>query len=117
MLFLVEGFPSVIVAVIAFAVIPDSPGTATYLTQRERRVASLRLRREKEHGVNVLAQRRLNFREILQTLIDPKAYITAVSTNSFGYLKRLVPGAWALKEARELPSSFLGLFLNNKPLK
>lgn len=38
LLFLIEGFPSVIVSVIAWSVIPDSPQTAHYLTRRERRL-------------------------------------------------------------------------------
>ncbi|KAJ6444333.1 ATP-binding family member B [Purpureocillium lavendulum] len=46
LLFLIEGFPSVIVSVIAWSVIPDSPQTASYLTKREKKVARLRLRHE-----------------------------------------------------------------------
>ena len=46
MLFLVEGFPSVLVAAIAWNVVPDSPQTAHYLTPREKKIARLRLRRE-----------------------------------------------------------------------
>ncbi|KAF4123787.1 Major Facilitator Superfamily [Geosmithia morbida] len=48
LLFLVEGFPSVIVSVVAWSVIPDSPQTARYLTKREKKVARLRLRSEQE---------------------------------------------------------------------
>ncbi|CAH0001454.1 unnamed protein product [Clonostachys byssicola] len=47
LLFLIEGFPSVIAGVIAFRVIPDSPQTVSYFTKRERKVARLRLRGEK----------------------------------------------------------------------
>lgn len=47
MLFLIEGFPSVFAAVVAWFVIPDSPQTASYLTAREKKVARLRLRHEK----------------------------------------------------------------------
>src|SRR4051794_24990335 len=36
LLFLLEGFPSVLVAVIAWHTIPDSPSTASYLTRREK---------------------------------------------------------------------------------
>lgn len=38
-LFLVEGFPSVVVAVFAWVLIPDSPGRARFLTRRQRVVA------------------------------------------------------------------------------
>ena len=76
-LFLVEGFPSIIVAVLAWYYIPDSPDTASYLKPRLRQVASVRLRAEN----NVAKSERksgLHWREILGTLMDPKCYITAV---------------------------------------
>ncbi|KAL2120404.1 hypothetical protein VTJ04DRAFT_4431 [Mycothermus thermophilus] len=43
LLFLVEGFPSVIAALVAWHRIPDSPDTAHFLTPRQRHVARLRL--------------------------------------------------------------------------
>ena len=82
MLFLVEGFPSVIVAILAWFYIPDSPDTAVYLTGRERRVARLRLRKGKGTRENRPTSQKLDFGEVLQTLIDPKAYVTAVSFNT-----------------------------------
>ncbi|KAI3332090.1 MFS general substrate transporter [Xylariaceae sp. AK1471] len=47
LLFLLEGFPSIIVSTIAWGVIPDSPESASYLSPRERKIALLRLRHEK----------------------------------------------------------------------
>lgn len=44
MLFLVEGFPSLIVAVFAWYYTPDSP---RFLNQREKKVAKLRPKKEK----------------------------------------------------------------------
>ncbi|KAF2838805.1 MFS general substrate transporter [Patellaria atrata CBS 101060] len=89
LLFLVEGFPSVLVAVFAWSFIPDSPGTAKFLSKRERKVAALRLRNETvqdkkeqpvidEKGDRGNKNRRLDFSEILQTLADPKCYVTAM---------------------------------------
>lgn len=43
LLFLVEGFPAVLVATAAWRLIPDSPEKATYLTRREKKIAKLRL--------------------------------------------------------------------------
>ena len=79
LLFLIEGFPSIIVAVFAWYQMPDSPSTARFLTQRQRKVARLRLR--KENGPKQQARKRskLDFKEIGQTLMDPKCYIMAVS--------------------------------------
>lgn len=77
LLFLVEGFPSIIVAIFAWCYIPDSPGTATYLKPRLRHVASIRLRSESETA-NYEWKRGLRWREIIKTLLDPKCYLTAV---------------------------------------
>lgn len=43
LLFLLEGFPAVVVATIAWRVIPDSPERASYLTAREKQIAKHRL--------------------------------------------------------------------------
>ncbi|KAL9072975.1 MAG: hypothetical protein Q9161_003197 [Pseudevernia consocians] len=75
LLFLVEGFPSIVVSVFVFLYIPDNPETARYLTRREQKVAELRLRKEtagKEAGKGGLM-----WSEIRETLIDPKSYLTA----------------------------------------
>ena len=84
LLFLVEGFPSVIIALVAWRVIPDSPQTASYLTTREKKVARLRLRNEKPQKVKAGSKSggdsgpsKLKGRELLQVLLDPIAWITA----------------------------------------
>jgi phosphatidylinositol 3,5-bisphosphate 5-phosphatase len=79
LLFLIEGFPSMIVAVFAWIHLPDSPETAKFLTVRQRKVAALRLRDEREHQRTPSGpKKRLAWREIGKTLVDPKAYLTAV---------------------------------------
>lgn len=75
LLFLLEGFPSVLIAVIAWHTIPDGPSTASYLTRREKKVACLRLRKEKHSSAP--SKPGLNFREMIETLTDPKSYLTA----------------------------------------
>ncbi|KAK1998766.1 major facilitator superfamily transporter [Colletotrichum falcatum] len=78
LLFLVEGFPSVLAAVAAWRIIPDSPDTAWYLTARERKVARLRLRCERlgqKRGGR--GSRRLKVGEALAVLCDPMALLTA----------------------------------------
>ena len=83
MLFLVEGFPSLIVAVFAWYQIPDSPGMARFLSRRQKKVAKLRLRKEKGVYVEPAGLKKgLNLKEIIQTLLDPKCYITAVTCSS-----------------------------------
>ncbi|KAF2703333.1 hypothetical protein K504DRAFT_485898 [Pleomassaria siparia CBS 279.74] len=83
LLFLIEGFPSVLIAVWAWDYIPDGPGSAKWLSPRQQKVAVLRLRQEKEehtrekYGVASNHRKSVNFREVLQTLQDPKCYLTA----------------------------------------
>lgn len=82
LLFLAEGFPSVLVAVLAWTVVPDSPGNARFLTKRQKTVAILRLNSAAEVGEDAHGTKEstgLRWREILQTLVDPKCYLTAVS--------------------------------------
>lgn len=84
-LFLLEGFPSIIVAVFVFLNIPDSPESAKYLIPRERRVARLRLR--KEDNVSGKGSRKggLKWREMRETVLDPKSYLTAVGFTTFQF--------------------------------
>ena len=88
LLFLIEGFPSVVISVIAWSVIPDSPQTASYLTKREKKVARLRLRNEAtaspdnanimHHTSEEASKYKIMARDLLAVLIDPKAWITAI---------------------------------------
>jgi MFS family permease len=86
LLFLLEGFPSVLVAVWAWDFVPDGPGLAKWLSPRQREVAVMRLRSEKESENNEEDEKyhgrqrrgRVNFHEVLQTLKDPKCYLTAL---------------------------------------
>lgn len=92
LLFLVEGFPSVLVAVFVWNFVPDSPDTAKFLTPRQRHIASIRLRKENREkptaappGEKVARlkdiaarKKRIDWSEIGSTLRDPKCYLTAV---------------------------------------
>lgn len=80
-LFLIEGFPSVIVAVFAWLLIPDSPGSAGFLDPRQRTVAKLRMD-EGKRDFRGPRQGKFNWREVGKTLADPKSYIAAVSVPS-----------------------------------
>ncbi|KAL1981611.1 hypothetical protein VTN96DRAFT_2383 [Rasamsonia emersonii] len=76
-LFLVEGFPSVVAAVFAWILIPDSPGKARFLTPRQRKVAKLRLEGSKLER-HESSNEKFNWRAVGETLKDPKVYITAL---------------------------------------
>ena len=90
LLFLLEGFPAVLVSVIAWRVIPDSPQTAPYLTAREKKVARLRLRHEQPRDQRGPRRRRRRGETpngapgpraarsaALAVLLDPAAWLTA----------------------------------------
>ncbi|KAI0014464.1 major facilitator superfamily transporter [Xylariaceae sp. FL0662B] len=85
LLFLLEGFPSVVVAIIAWSVIPDSPDAASYLTSRQKEVARLRLRHEKPRRKGLAGSTTRNppsgglkAKAVLSAFVDAKAWITAV---------------------------------------
>lgn len=86
LLFLIEGFPSVLVAVWAWDFVPDGPGLAKWLSPRQREVAVLRLRQEKDSEYEEREDEKyrqqprrgkVNFHEVFQALKDPKCYLTA----------------------------------------
>jgi MFS family permease len=84
LLFLVEGFPSCIVAYWVFRSLPDGPDTAKFLTRREKDIALQRLKGEDSEEMDseksgVGGKKKLKLNEILQALRDPKCYLTAVS--------------------------------------
>ncbi|KAL8800659.1 MAG: hypothetical protein Q9182_005029 [Xanthomendoza sp. 2 TL-2023] len=83
LLFLAEGFPSVLISIFAFYRIPNRPGEAKYLNKRERRIAQLRLQESKYEKQHVTGRKNVKWKEIWEALRDPKCYLTAVSTLSF----------------------------------
>ncbi|KAG4025213.1 hypothetical protein MFRU_063g00030 [Monilinia fructicola] len=97
LLFLVEGFPSVVVAIFAWHHIPDSPNTAPYLTTREKKIARLRLRHEMTSTPTPKNKPSpgLKIKEVLLTFRDPKVYLTALmfffSNMSFSSMPIFLP--------------------------
>ncbi|KAJ3480550.1 hypothetical protein NLG97_g8044 [Lecanicillium saksenae] len=78
LLFLIEGFPSVLAGVIAWGVIPDTPQSANYLTAREKKIATLRLRKEKPNSKDVSDDsHRLSLRDVFSVVIDPIAILAS----------------------------------------
>ena len=75
LLFLVEGSPSLIAAVIAWYFLPDHPSTARFLTEEEKEVARARgMRRsgESERSTGI------DWRDVGRTVLDAKAWLTAL---------------------------------------
>lgn len=75
LLFLVEGSPSLIAAVLAWYFLPDHPSTARFLTEEEKEVARARgMRRsgESERSTGI------DWRDVGRTVLDAKAWLTAL---------------------------------------
>jgi MFS family permease len=86
LLFLVEGFPSVFVAWYCFKNVADDPGSAWFLTKKEKKIAVARLKTSDAPSAQSVIdevdgrkkpERKIRFSEVLETLKDPKSYITA----------------------------------------
>jgi MFS family permease len=85
LLFLIEGFPAVLVAVVCWYWLPDSPSTSRWLNRRQRKIAMLRLRKEADaSGMSSGKQssvprhkKKFQWREVLKTMLDPKSWLSA----------------------------------------
>jgi hypothetical protein len=90
LLFLVEGFPSVLVAWYCYTNVADGPASAWFFNKRERKVAVARLdvcnqgrkvesewNQKPKHSLTT--GKGIQLSEILVTFKDPKSYLTAVS--------------------------------------
>lgn len=89
LIFIVEGAPTIIMAVLIFLFMPDSIATARLLTPREKEIAEARLYRlsiDKRSGhadgsgggaVRSFLRSRLNFSNAMAALTDPINYLTS----------------------------------------
>ena len=81
LLFLVEGFPTILAGVVTWHLLPDSPSAAKFWGKdsREMKIAVLRLEEKQEAATSEqLRGGGINWRDIGQTLMEPKCYVTAV---------------------------------------
>ncbi|KAL4784302.1 major facilitator superfamily domain-containing protein [Aspergillus varians] len=74
LLFLVEGAPSCMAAFLAWRFLPDHPSSARFLNEEEKDVARARSLRRSGEGERVKG---VNWKELGQTLLDVKPWITA----------------------------------------
>ncbi|RAK86232.1 MFS general substrate transporter [Aspergillus costaricaensis CBS 115574] len=75
LLFLVEGSPSLVAAFLAWFYLPDHPASARFLTEEEKEVARARSLRRSGESERVTG---INWKELWQTLLDAKAWLTAL---------------------------------------
>lgn len=90
LVFLVEAIPALILAVVSFFFLPDCPEKAKFFTQEEKQVARQRsIRQVGEEGAARVGS--VNFREVLEALLDLKNWIIAVClTYDMRYYIRLL---------------------------
>ena len=82
LVFLVEGLPSIVIAILAWYQIPDNPDAAKFLNQREKTIARERLDKERKAKKGAVTKKsKLDWREIREALTDVKCWITAVVTH------------------------------------
>ncbi|KAL1587911.1 hypothetical protein WHR41_03420 [Cladosporium halotolerans] len=84
LLFLIEGFPAVLVAVVCFYWLPDSPSQARWLTSRQRKIATLRLRKENDDAGSSTKRpsiprhkKKFQWREVKKTMLDLRSWLAA----------------------------------------
>lgn len=75
LLFLVEGLPVVLMSVVTFFFLPDSPHKARFLTEDEKRIALARGVRQAGQADRIGG---VSLKDTLDTLMDPKPWFTAL---------------------------------------
>ena len=74
LLFIVEGSPTILLAIIARFVLPESPKQAKFLTERENEIISSR----SVKGRGIEHDRQLNTKQVFAAFYDYKNYLSAV---------------------------------------
>lgn len=87
LLFLVEGLPTILMAPVAYFVLPDSPDTARFLNEEEKFIVKARNMRQigEEHRKGGIV-----WKDIGATALDLKCWLNAVSVVHIVRLKNLV---------------------------
>lgn len=75
LLFLVEGVPTLVGAVLAWFLLPDGPASANFLTAEEKEVACTRSLRRGGETDRVSG---IDWKDLGKTLLDPKPFFTAL---------------------------------------
>lgn len=74
LLFIVEGSPTIILAFVAYYLLPSRPNQCRFLTERENAIVSTRA--IKARGVE--EDRKLNFKQVFAAFYDYKNYLSAI---------------------------------------
>jgi hypothetical protein len=88
-LYIAEGFPSIIAGIISYFWIPDDPMDARFLDRDQKRIARRRLLviREDDNDIGVVANeeegRGVKWREVVKAMSDMGNWITAVRCTFF----------------------------------
>lgn len=81
LLFIIEAIPPLLLSIVVFFILPDSAATASFLTEEEKTIARARSLRSTGHESGTVQGHglgRIEFREVLETLKTPQAWIQAM---------------------------------------
>lgn len=73
-LFLIEGIPSIVVAISVFFFLPSRPATTKYLSEEERLLAVTRMNRDASYEANA----GIDWKAVRRAFTDWKTYVVAV---------------------------------------
>jgi sugar phosphate permease len=74
LLFIVEGIPTIVLALVTFILLPDRPESTTFLTERERDVAVSRMNRGTSGDIGAVVQKK----HIMMAFQDWRVYLAGV---------------------------------------
>ncbi|KAF7188738.1 putative transporter [Pseudocercospora fuligena] len=78
-LFLIEGLPTLVVAVVTWFVLPDSISTAPFLNEREKQVALHMVARNQRLDIGQEGgETGVRFKELLEAFKDPKSFLPGI---------------------------------------
>lgn len=80
-LFILEGIPSCVCAILCFFFLPDFPETASWLSNEERHLATKRIK-----GIAALGHAKITWKEAKETLLDWRIYL-----HHLGYMSLCPP--------------------------
>jgi MFS family permease len=86
-LFIIEGIPTCLIAVVAFYFLPDSLAVTKFLTERERQIAAATVARNQEADPD--RKGGFKFKEILLAFKEPKGWFHLSCGNMFADLGQL----------------------------
>ncbi|KAJ3098016.1 hypothetical protein HDU97_004376 [Phlyctochytrium planicorne] len=78
-IFIIEGLPTILLGIATYFVLPNQPGTSTFLTEREREIAVNRLKLDVSTRDTRDDGNHFNLKELTKVVLNPFVWVFAVS--------------------------------------